>query len=433
LGAGVYNLRVKLYRRTLSGVIFKYIVKEAIFSFLVTFAFFFFIFFVNQLLLMAQNILTKRVPVQQVALLIFYSLPSIISMSAPFAVLVGTLMTIGRLSSDNEAMAMLSAGLSYANIFLPAIVMGVLISGLSFMINDMLLPLGTLEFTKLYRRIVFSTPALELESNSVKRFRDTVLITGNVENKSIDDVMILDRTAEGERRLIMAKRAELKESDTMIFSLDLAGAFVHSAKENNRSDYDYASASSLHYSLTGEDFIQGTTSLSPREMSSLDVYREIRVKEAKLDERIAEQKAKAASQGMLLERALRRGPEGASDWNQRNSWLDAYRAETTNIQFLKKDGSLLGYKIEFYKKFSLPLGGFAFIFLAFPIGLLARKSGQTVGFLIGLLIAVAYWALVFGGQTLGMRLGYSPFWCMWLPDMLASGIGIVLCIYRIRQ
>ena len=105
--------------RALSKTLYLYILSEAAFAFLISFLFFFFIFFVNQLLLMAQEILTKHVPFGQVALLVLFSLPSVIAMSAPFASLVGTLMTVGRLSSDNEVLVMLSSGLSYRNVFIP--------------------------------------------------------------------------------------------------------------------------------------------------------------------------------------------------------------------------------------------------------------------------------------------------------------------------
>ena len=110
-------------RRSVSITIFRYILSEAFFSFFIAFLFFFFIFFVNQILLMTKEILTKQVPIAQVALLVFFSLPSVIAMSAPFASLVGTLMTVGRLTSDNEILVMLSSGLSYRNIFFPAIVL----------------------------------------------------------------------------------------------------------------------------------------------------------------------------------------------------------------------------------------------------------------------------------------------------------------------
>ncbi|MDR2068481.1 MAG: LptF/LptG family permease, partial [Spirochaetaceae bacterium] len=213
-------------KRSGSWTMFRSIFFETLISFLVSFLFFFFVFFVNQLLLMAQEILTKKVPFQQVALLVLFSLPSVVAMSAPFASLVGTLMTIGRMTSDNEVLVMLSSGLSYRNIFIPAITIGVIISILSFLANDILLPAGTVQFARLYRRIVVSTPALELESNSVKRFKDTVLVTGNVESTSIDDILILDKTSDGERRLIMARNAELRDGGREGMSLDLTNAFV---------------------------------------------------------------------------------------------------------------------------------------------------------------------------------------------------------------
>ena len=146
----------------MSFTIYRYILVETFFSFLIAFLFFFFIFFVNQLLLMAQEILTKHVPFVQVALLVLFALPGVIAISAPFASLVGTLMTIGRLSSDNEVLVMLSSGLSYRNVFAPAITVGIVISLISFFANDVLLPAGNLQFARLYRRILTSTPALEL-------------------------------------------------------------------------------------------------------------------------------------------------------------------------------------------------------------------------------------------------------------------------------
>jgi lipopolysaccharide export system permease protein len=88
--------------RSVSWTLFRYIISEALFSFFVSFLFFFFIFFVNQLLLLAQEILTKKVPFGEVALLVFYALPSVVALSAPFASMVGTLMTVGRMTSDNE-------------------------------------------------------------------------------------------------------------------------------------------------------------------------------------------------------------------------------------------------------------------------------------------------------------------------------------------
>ncbi|MDR1618199.1 MAG: LptF/LptG family permease [Treponema sp.] len=419
-------------REILSPIIFRYILRETLFSFFVAFLFFFFIFFVNQLLLMAQEILAKRVPFTQVALLILYSLPSIVAMAAPFASLVGTLMTVGRMSSDNEILVMLSSGLSYMNIFIPALVVGIFISLVSFFANDVLLPAGTVQFVRLYRRILVSTPALELEANSVKRFKNTVIVTGNVAGNIIDNVLIMDRTGEGERRLIMAAKAELKDGGRQGLSLDLDGAFIQASKEIVREDYDYASSEFLRYWVPQEDLIQAVSAVGPREMSSTDVRAEIRVKERDQGELLNESFKRITAQALALEGVLRRGPAG-EEWNRRENLFESFFRETEGILSIKKDRNILIYWLEYYKKFSIPFGALSFVFLAVSLGLLAKKSGQTVGFIFGLLIAVIYWALLLGGQTLGIRLGYSPFWSMWLPNTLSLSTGFVMALVRIRR
>jgi lipopolysaccharide export system permease protein len=419
-------------KRGLSATLFKYILSEALFSFFICFLFFFFIFFVNQILLMAKEVLTKHVPFGQVALLILFSLPTVIAMSAPFASLVGTLMTVGRLTSDNEILVMLSSGLSYKNIFLPAITVGIIISILSFITNDILLPAGTVQFNKLWRRILFSTPALELEANSVKRFRDTVIVTGDVTDNTIKNVMILDKTSDGERRVIMASQAELKDGGNEGLSLELENAFIQSSKEIAREDYDYASASYLQYWISNEDIIQAVMSVSPREMSSRDVRKAVIQKTGDVNKRANDRKGKVIVQAANLENILRRGPPGES-WSRKQTSIANLQRETQILTGVYKDRSLTIHIIEYYKKFSVPFGAFFFVFLAVSLGLMAKKSGQTVGFIFGNIIAVIYWSMLFIGQTMGLRAGTPPFWSMWLPNILSLAIGLVLAVIRIRK
>src|SRR6056297_3399786 len=139
-----------------------YIGSEYLFSFFVAFLFFFAIFFVNQLLLLAEEILAKDVGLFDVALLIIYSLPAIVSFTFPFASLVGGLMAIGRLSSDSEILAFRASGIPYRRLLYPLIVLGLAFSLFSFVMGDFFLPRGTLSFGKLYREILYSNPALEI-------------------------------------------------------------------------------------------------------------------------------------------------------------------------------------------------------------------------------------------------------------------------------
>ena len=419
-------------QRFLSPTIFRYILREMLFSFFICFCFFFFVFFVNQILLMAQQVLEKRVPFGQVTLLIIFSLPTVIAMSAPFACLVGTLMTVGRLTSDNEILVMLSSGLSYKIIFYPAITLGVVISLLSFFTNDVLLPAGTVQFNKLWRRILVSTPALELQANSVKRFKGTVVVTGGVQNNVINNLLILDRTEDGERRIIMANSAELKDGGREGLSLNLEDAFVHSSKEVAREDYDYAAAEHLQYWVSNEDLMQNPTSVTPREMSSRDVSIALVGIRKDVSERADARKVRLANQAFTLENILRSGP-GFSGWNSRATNITGFNREVNAVRDIGKDRTLLTHTIELYRKFAVPLGAFCFVFLAVSLGLMAKKSGQTVGFIFGLLIAVLYWSMLFIGQAMGLRAGTPPFWSMWVPNFFFLGIGLFLALIRIRK
>ena len=418
--------------RWVSPTMFKYILSEMLFSFIICFCFFFFIFFVNQILLMAKDVLTKHVPFNQVALLILFSLPTVIAMSAPFASLVGTLMTVGRMTSDNEILVMLSSGLSYKNIFFPAIAVGVLVSILSFLTNDVLLPAGTVQFNKLWKKIAVSTPALELQENSVKRFRNTIIVSGGVDGNAVKNVLILDKTDDGERRIILASRAELKDGGRQGLSLDLEDAFISSSKEVVREDYDFASSEILRYWVSNEDIIPAAANVTPREMSSRDVSEAIKVKKVDVAQRENERKLKFCAYTTNVENILRRGPD-FSDWNRRVTAISNFSREKSVIESIINDRSLNIHIIEIYRKFAVPFGAFFFVFLAVSLGLMAKKSGQTVGFIIGVLIAVLYWSMLFIGQASGIRLNAPPFWAMWLPNIICLVVGVILALVKVRR
>jgi lipopolysaccharide export system permease protein len=133
-----------------------------------------------------------------------------------------------------------------------------------------------------------------------------------------------------------------------------------------------------------------------------------------------------------LESALRKGP-GSREWRNRDNLLATFNREFQVAQSIKNDRRLLIFRLEFFKKFSIPFGSLSFIFLAVSLGLLAKKSGQAVGFILGILISVAYWSLLIVGQNIGMKLGASPFWCMWFANILAIVVGGVMCLHRISK
>mgnify|MGYP006274020755 FL=1 len=418
--------------------LYRYIAGEFLVSFLVAFAFFFFMFFINQLLLLAEDILQKDVPFWDVARLIVYSLPSIIALSVPFGTLVGTLMAVGRLSGDNEIVAFRASGFALRRIFSPVMALALLLSGLSFVTNDFLLPLGTLNFGRLYRELLYANPALELEPYSVKRYQDDVLITGAVEPGGLDDFAIIDTDGQGNRRIITARAARLlRDGDPNAISLELENVNAHSSV--SAREYTYTQAETMRYNILLQDITVAIRSPGPREMSARDVRRAIELKEEDFLPRVNEwQRHRSIAAIQLASLAITTSIATASE-GPPPAALTTRRVELQEeLQRLNRqrpfDRSLQVYRLEYHKKFSIPFAAVSFVILAFPLGLFSRRSGRGVGFGIGLLIATVYWSMLIAGQTFGtQRPEFPPALAMWAPNLLFFVAGLVIFLRRSRQ
>lgn len=405
-----------------------YIGYEYLFSFFVAFLFFFAIFFVNQLLLLAEEILAKDVDFVDVALLVIYSLPAIVSFTFPFASLVGGLMAIGRLASDSEILAFRASGIPYRRLLYPLVVLGLLFSLFSFAMGDYFLPRGTLSFGKLYREILYSNPALELEANSVKEYQDTTLITGDIYGGIIHDLVIFDTNDKGERRVIMADRAQLRKSmeQSGVIGLTLQNVFGHVVPAKRTDTYNYFEAEEMVYNILLRDISYSIGSLTPREMSSIDVYSEILKKESALNTRREKHTQELQQQryGLFHRYYNQMKPETLERDFTRYTQNQDQKIFSKSLQI---------HRLEFYKKLAIPFGCLAFVFFFFPAGTFSKKSGRSVGFGIGLIVSVLYWAMLFAGQTLGLRMDFSPLAAMWLPNAIIVIIGVVLYHMRLSR
>lgn len=367
-------------------VLLKYLIKELMLYFLIAFLFFFLVFFVNQILLVAQDILKKHVPVIDVIKLITYSLPFIIAQSAPFGTLVGFLMCIGRLMSDNEILILRATGTSFFSLSIPVIVLGVIISLFSFFVNDYLLPLGTLAYSKLYKSIIISNPAVEIESNSIKRTNNSILVIGEVKDKNISDLLLFDTDSNGNQRLIVSGNTDIVDSkdSSIMLQFNMNEPSVIQFQNSDKETYDYIKAKSSTMNLFMNNFsISDSSGNNPREMTSFDLKRLI--DNMKKDEEVSKSKI--------------------------------------NI-----------YELEYNKKFSLPFGSLFFSLLAFPLAIIfGKNNGQTIGLIIGILISVLYWAFMMLGQVFGLRNGFNGFISMWLPNFIVGVFGIIFFLLLVKK
>ena len=367
-------------------ILVKYLFKDLFLYFLVSFFFFFMIFFVNQILLTVEDLLAKSAPFADVMRIMVYSLPFIIAQSAPFATLVGFLMSLGGMMSSNEILIFRAAGLSFIKIFIPVAMLGVFISIGSFFVNDYLLPLGTIKYNELMRKIMNSTPTIELESNSVKHLDTSHIVIGTVEENAVSDVVIID-SKDGEDRLIIAGQSELQgaREEGVLMQFDMTDATILTVKTENRKNYDILHSARAVMNVFDSTFL-GSFSQSPREMTTYD-----------LTKRLNQMKA------------------------EKSEDLNAIRK--INL-----------WGMEWHKKFAIPFGSIFFALLAFSMAFqFGKANGQMIGLFLGIVICVLYWAVQIVGQLLVTKVGLNAFWCIWTPNILIGLFGLGFMIRLLRK
>ena len=425
-------ISVRSYLRT-----YTYVGREYLFSFAVAFLFFFFIFFLNQILVMAEEIFSKKVPFWDVVLLVIYSLPIVIAFSFPFGSLVGALMAVGRMSSDNELLAFGALGVPSRHLVAPLLAVGLAFSLVSFIMNDYFLPLGNIRFAEIYRRILYSNPAVELESHSIKKYENTTIITGDVEGRRINNLVIIDKSPEGNRRIIIARDAHLEESRAQkgVVSLTLDNVLTETSYPSEGDRYDYTTSKSMVYNILLKDISVTMGGVNPSYQSSVDVLKEIRAKQADQDRAQQEKDRKVRELQFGLASGLRAAvltaeadPSqlGAARQAVSELWRDYGAEKARNVT----DQSLQAYLLEFYRKFSMPAACLVFAYFAFPVGVRARRSGRTVGFAVGLFVSIVYWGMLFAGQTFGVRMSLSPAFSMWFPDAIVLFAALLFYVVR---
>ena len=433
-----------------------YIGRSYLSSFALSFLFFFVVFFVNQILLLAEDILSKNAPLGQTLLLLVYSLPSIVAIAFPFSALSGALMTSAGMNADREILAFSAAGVSPRAIYAPFVLIGVLASILSFAANDYFLPRSSKDFRALYGRMVSHSASIELKPYSIKRYSQAVVVTGDKVGDRAGDVLIFESGDGKVRNLISAAAATLAldpRGDSAL--IEMERIFQQSIPAKTEDGFSITRAASLSYRFAIREPVVGFSGGSnPSEMSSLFLGRTIEQKRATLASRRADQDAQLSiARANLIalygELAAGKGgekaPGGANpvkgvgkgsrratailpDGRLPKAVADVRQATSA----APTDRSLQVYELEYYKKFAIPAAGLVFSLLAFPLGLGAKRAGRTAGFGAALLLSTLYWGALFVGQTAGLRSLMSPWMAMWLPDILVLAATVAAWFFRLR-
>jgi lipopolysaccharide export system permease protein len=90
-------------------------------------------------------------------------------------------------------------------------------------------------------------------------------------------------------------------------------------------------------------------------------------------------------------------------------------------------------RTEINKRFSFPFSCVAFALIGVPLGVTAHRRETSIGFAMGLIVAVSYFLFVIIGDTLRANPKVHPELLVWFPNVLFLVLGAFLFRRLARQ
>ncbi len=356
-----------------------YILREAVLPFFLSLGVLTCIFLLGNLIRLANMVINKGVSIATIGMVFLYYVPFLLGYTLPIACLTAVILTFGRLSADNEIIAIRASGIHLKRLLLPLAVIGILVSLFSVILNDRIIPHAHYEQRKLLKNVGAQNPAALLEPGIfIRAFEDQILFIYRIEGNKLYGVRIYQPQKDGPTRTIIAREGEFTR-------------------------------------IPGEDKIK------------------LKLMDGTADEPNLENpdnfyKLRFNKYFMTLD--LSRDSDQPVDKKPKSMTLSELRTKIQELRQLFVDATPL--ETEFYRKISWSFSAMIFILLGFPIAVVTHRREKTANIALAIMLAAFYYLVSLGCEALSMQNILMPAVAMWIPN--AAGLGLALFFnYRLSR
>lgn len=416
----------------------RYFIKEHIGPFFFALSIINSVFILNLVIQQLSKFLSKGISFPVIIEFLFLNTAWMLALSVPMAVLVGTIMAFGRLSSENEITAMRASGISLSKIFTSVLlVSGALAIGLVWF-NNNVLPNFNHRARLLALDIARKKPMLNLESGVL--YSDipniSILVQEIAELNSISyvkKVLIDDDSEPKVTKNITAEKGELFLDDSGLLHIALFDGQLHEIDVSNPESFKRIQFEKHVIKISMIESLlrrRARGSRGDREKSAQALMETVN----KNIEKIVEKKEKIRK---MMQKQIDKFSKPQHTQKLRTVIQEHERlkrqiqSEVNSIQHYKKINKK--FIVEVHKKYSIPAACVVFILIGAPLGVLVKKQGWAVGAALSIGFFIIYWAFLVGGEKLADREIISPFWAMWGANIFIGAFGVYLVTRTVRE
>jgi lipopolysaccharide export system permease protein len=429
---------------------------------------------INQIAKQFGNFVGKGLPWSVVLEVFVLSVPFIVAMTLPMAVLVAVLYAFSHLAADNEITAMKASGISIGRLLAPVLGGATLMGVIALLWNDQLLPRSNHRLRTLLVDIQRKKPTFQLKEQVINEVvaGQFFLRAARIDPAAskLNDVTIYDLEDPERRRIITADsgRMAYTPGGTDLY-LTLRDGEVHEVKRDDPAHFNRT------FYLTNRIKVAGIGNTLER--TEHDTYRGDRemticgmqqvVAEARQEIERARREARDAVVAELLrliklaplpaarsdsapprtslycriagaiKRALLPRPAQAAEVPQAPQAAPSVTQQVPvpsvleqRIRAARQRAAI--YEVEIQKKLTISAACVIFALLGVPLAIRFPRGG--VGLVIGTSLAVfsVYYVGLIGGEEFGDRLIVSPFLAMWTPNLIFLAVALLL-LWSVRR
>lgn len=361
----------------------RYVISETVGPLALGFSIYTFIMLVRFLFRSADMIIRRGLSAGEVGQLVLYTLPNIVVLTIPMALLFAILIAIGRLASDSELIAMRACGISLFTLYRPILLLSALLTVVNVYVSAYVLPRANHALQVQTLEIFAKTAARQVEARVFyEEWEGLVLYVFAIEPGTDlwQGVFLAPSVQQAQNTVTVAKRGRLQVDEAgENIVLHLEEAISHKVDLDRPESYELI------------------------RHEALDVVLD--------DQFTSNQRAKLTATKGVRELTLTE----LGQW-VRDPKLDA---ETRRLA-----------KVEIHKKLSIPAACLVFGLFAVPLGFNNRRGGKSSGFALSIAVIMAFYVMLSNGED-AARLGRIPPWlAMWLPNLVFSALGAYLLVRR---
>lgn len=438
-------------------ILVRYVLKELIGPFLAALFGITFLFVVDFLVKILDNVLSKGLPASTVLEIFALNLAWMLSLSIPMAVLVGCLMAFGRLSGDHEITAVKAAGLSPLSLMRPVLLVGLLFSVLMMLFNNWVLPEANHRSVELMNAVSRKKPHVFVDAGRlITQFPDVQLWVNRIDpiSGTLYGIQVYELERKGAPRIVYADSATMDYVDngaTLMFRL--RSGETHMVDPDKPENYFRIRFFSQDLAMKNVDDRlerRSRSYRSDREMPvemMLDVVHEAEKNYGTAIENAREKRLAtfvATMDALRGDSVVPAETKFTPDIDSTQVRRNLQKVRTQEVSSLRTTERVWGrveselkrqaqYMVEIHKKFSTSLACFIFVLIGAPLGIMARKGGIGTGIIYSLAFFVIYWVCLIGGENLADRLIVSPELAMWFSNILIGIFGIFITIAMVRD